>query len=95
MADNFPQKDSTGTVRQIRAKDRGGALHQVTEKTPVTSVTYLDVDSKGQITPDDVKRALTNKTILVSVMLGNNEIGTIQPIAEIGKVTRERGVLLH
>ncbi len=58
-------------------------------------VTYLDVDSKGQITPDDVKRALTDKTILVSVMLGNNEIGTVQPISEIGKVTRERGVLLH
>ena len=58
-------------------------------------VTYLDVDSKGQITPDDVKNAITDKTILVSVMLANNEIGTVQPIAEIGKVTRAHGVLLH
>jgi cysteine desulfurase len=59
------------------------------------AVTYLDVDSKGRITPDDVKRAMTDKTMLVSVMLGNNEIGTIQPIREIGMVTRERGVLFH
>ncbi len=58
-------------------------------------VTYLPVDSKGQISPDDVKSAITDKTILVSVMLCNNEIGTVQPLAEIGKITRERGVLLH
>ncbi len=58
-------------------------------------VTYLDVDSKGQISPDDVRRAITDKTILVSTMLANNEIGTVMPIAEIGKITRERGVLFH
>jgi cysteine desulfurase len=58
-------------------------------------VTYLDVDARGQVSPDDVKNALTDRTILVSVMLANNEIGTVQPIAEIGKLTRERGVLLH
>jgi cysteine desulfurase len=58
-------------------------------------VTYLAVDKLGRVDPDDVKRALTDKTILVSVMLANNEIGTVQPIAEIGKITRERGVLLH
>ena len=58
-------------------------------------VTYLPVGSDGLITPDDVKNAITDKTILVSVMLANNEIGVIQPIAEIGKVCKERGVLFH
>jgi cysteine desulfurase len=58
-------------------------------------VTYLPVGSDGLITPDDVRNAITDKTILVSVMMANNEIGVIQPIAEIGKVCKERGVLFH
>ncbi len=58
-------------------------------------VTYLAVDKLGMVDPDDVKKAITDKTILVSVMLANNEVGTVQPIAEIGKITREKGVLLH
>jgi cysteine desulfurase len=58
-------------------------------------VTYLGVAKDGRVDPDDVKRAITDKTILVSVMLANNEIGTVQPLEEIGKITRERGVLLH
>jgi cysteine desulfurase len=58
-------------------------------------VTYLPVDKTGLVDPDDVRRAITNKTILVSVMLANNEIGTVQPLAEIGKITREKGVLFH
>lgn len=58
-------------------------------------VTYLPVGTDGLVDPDDVKKALTDKTILVSVMLANNEVGTVQPIAEIGKLTRERGVLFH
>jgi cysteine desulfurase len=58
-------------------------------------VTYLPVDQQGLVDPDDVKKAITDKTILVSVMLANNEIGTVQPIEAIGKITRERGVLLH
>jgi cysteine desulfurase len=58
-------------------------------------VTYLAVDKEGRVDPDDVKRAITDKTILVSVMLANNEIGTVQPLEAIGKITRERGVLLH
>jgi len=58
-------------------------------------VTYLGVDKLGRIDPEDVRRAITDKTILVSVMLANNEVGTIQPIKEIGAITRERGVLLH
>ena len=58
-------------------------------------VTYLPVGSDGLISPDDVKNAMTDKTILVSVMHVNNEIGVIQPIAEIGKLCKERGVLFH
>lgn len=58
-------------------------------------VTYLPVASDGLISPEDVESALTDKTILVSVMLANNEIGVIQPIAEIGRICRERGVLFH
>jgi len=58
-------------------------------------VTYLPVGSDGLITPDDVRNAMTDKTILVSIMMANNEIGVIQPIAEIGRVCKERGVLFH
>jgi cysteine desulfurase len=58
-------------------------------------ITYIGVGSDGLISPDDVKNAITDKTILVSVMLANNEIGVIQPIAEIGKICKERGVLFH
>ena len=58
-------------------------------------VTYLPVAPNGLISPDDVKNAMTDKTILVSVMLANNEIGVIQHIAEIGKLCKERGVLFH
>ena len=58
-------------------------------------VTYLPVASDGLISPDDVKNALTDKTILVSIMMANNEIGVIQPISEIGRICKERGVLFH
>ena len=58
-------------------------------------VTYVGVDKHGRVDPDEIKGAIREKTILVSVMLANNEIGTVQPLAEIGKITRARGVLLH
>lgn len=58
-------------------------------------VTYLPVDGAGAVNPEDVRKAITPRTILVSVMHANNEVGTIQPIAEIAYITRERGVLLH
>ena len=58
-------------------------------------VTYLPVDTQGFVDPDAVRKAITDKTIVVSVMLANNEIGTVARLAEIGKVTREKGVLLH
>jgi cysteine desulfurase len=58
-------------------------------------VTYLPIDKYGLVAPDDVKKAITDKTILISVMHANNEIGTIQPIAEIGKIAREAGIYFH
>jgi len=58
-------------------------------------VTYLDVEKDGRVSLEKLAAALTDKTILVSVMLANNEIGTVQPIAEIGKLCRSRGVLFH
>jgi len=58
-------------------------------------VTYLPVDRYGMVDPDHVKKAITEKTALISVMHANNEIGTIQPIAEIGKIARAHGVTFH
>ena len=65
------------------------------ERKGLATVTYLPVDRYGLVDPDDVRKAITDKTVLVSVMFANNEIGTINPIGEIGKVTREKGVLFH
>ena len=58
-------------------------------------VTFLPVDRYGRVSAEDVRAALTDDTILVSIMHGNNEIGTIQPVAEIGALCKERGVLFH
>ena len=58
-------------------------------------VTYLPTDKDGRISAKQLREAISEKTILVSVMLANNEIGTVQPIAELGEVTREKGVLFH
>ena len=65
------------------------------ERKGLATVTYLPVDEYGMIDLDDLRRAITDKTILISIMFANNEIGTIQPIGEIGKIARERGVLFH
>jgi cysteine desulfurase len=58
-------------------------------------VTYLQVGGDGLVDPNDVARAIRPRTILVSVMLANNEIGTVQPLESIGRITRDRGVLFH
>ena len=58
-------------------------------------VTYLPVRQDGLIDLDQLRDAITDKTVLVSIMYGNNEIGTIQPVVEIGKICREQGVLFH
>ena len=58
-------------------------------------VTYLPVDKYGMVSPDAVRDAITDKTILITIMTANNEIGTIMPIAEIGKIAKEKGVIFH
>lgn len=58
-------------------------------------VTYLSVDKDGLVSPDDLKKAITDKTILISIMHANNEIGTLQPIAQLGKIAREKGICFH
>lgn len=58
-------------------------------------ITYLPVDGYGMVDPDDVRKAITDKTILISVMRANNEMGTIEPIAEIARIAKEAGVYFH
>ncbi len=58
-------------------------------------VTYLPVDKYGIVNPDDVKKSITDKTVLISIMYANNEVGTIQPIEEIGKIAKEKNIIFH
>jgi len=58
-------------------------------------VTCLPVDRFGKVNPDDVKKAITDETVLISIMHANNEVGTIEPITQIGEIVREKGVLFH
>jgi cysteine desulfurase len=58
-------------------------------------VTYVPVDRYGSVDPQDIQRAITPRTILITVMHANNEVGTIQPIEEISKIAKERGIILH
>jgi len=67
---------------------------QVLEKAGV-EVTYLGVDRDGRVNPDELRDVIRDDTILISVMYANNEIGTIQPVAEIGRIAKERGVMFH
>ncbi|MFC1961863.1 cysteine desulfurase NifS [Chloroflexota bacterium] len=74
--------------------------HAVTETTKFLEkrgfkITYLPVDGYGLVDPDDVRKAITDKTVLISIMYANNEIGTIQPIAEIGGIARKACVCFH
>src|SRR4029450_11238769 len=65
------------------------------ERKGLATVTYLPVDRYGRVDPDDVRKAITDKTVLGTIMFANNETGTVQPLGEIGKITREKGVLFH
>lgn len=58
-------------------------------------VTWLPVDERGQVSPKQVQEALSEETAILSIMYGNNEVGTLQPVAEIGEIARERGVFFH
>ena len=102
-ADNWALK---GTMERLRSKgdhlittkiEHHAILHtaEYLEKVEGVRVTYLPVDPDGRVRMEDLEAALTDKTVLVSVMFANNEVGTIQPIGEIGSLCRQRGVLFH
>jgi cysteine desulfurase len=80
----------TSSVEHHSVSETADALKKAGFRT-----TYLPVDRYGMVDPDDVKKAITEKTVLISIMHANNEIGTIQPIAEIGKIAREHGITFH
>jgi len=95
-----------GTARRLKSKGRHlvtsavehhAVLHccQYLEQHEGFEVTYLPVDHEGRVSPESLAPALGSDTILVSVMAANNEIGTVQPVAELGRICRERGVLFH
>jgi len=65
------------------------------ERTGKAVVTYLPVDRYGMVDPDSVRKAITDQTVLITIMYANNEIGTIHPIREIGRIAKEKGVLFH
>ena len=102
-ADNWALK---GTMERLRSKgdhlittkiEHHAILHtaEYLEKVEGFRVTYLPVDPDGRVRMEDLEAAMTDKTVLVSVMFANNEVGTIQPIGEIGSLCRRRGVLFH
>ncbi|HZP45605.1 MAG TPA: IscS subfamily cysteine desulfurase [Candidatus Binataceae bacterium] len=65
------------------------------ERAGKAVVTYLPVDKYGMVDPDDVRKAITDKTVLITIMYANNEIGTIHPVREIGRIAKEKGVIFH
>ncbi|HEX3800031.1 MAG TPA: cysteine desulfurase family protein [Verrucomicrobiae bacterium] len=95
-----------GTARLLKSKGRHlitsviehhAVLHcfQYLEKHEGFQVTYLPVSREGVVSPEDLRKALRPDTTLVSIMAANNEIGTLQPIAELGAICHERGVIFH
>jgi cysteine desulfurase len=95
-----------GAARMLKAKGRHiitsavehhAVLHsfQYLAKHEGFEATILPVNREGLISPDDLRKALRHDTVLVSLMAANNEVGTIQPVAELGEICRERGVLFH
>jgi cysteine desulfurase len=93
----FYSKQKKGTHIITSVIEHHAVLHtcQFLERRGLAQVTYLPVDSTGLVDPEDVKKALRDDTILVSIMHANNEIGTIEPIAEIGAICRERKITFH
>jgi cysteine desulfurase len=101
-ANNFALK---GFALALRNKGKHIVLSSIEHQSILNSAAYLEklgytfssvpVDKFGMVDPDDVKKAITSETTLVSVMLANGEVGTIEPIAEIAEICRDREVLLH
>src|SRR5271155_4182588 len=65
------------------------------ERNGKATVTYLKVDKYGMVDPDAVRKAITDKTVLITIMYANNEVGTIHPIREIGRIAKEKGIVFH
>lgn len=95
-----------GTARNLKSKGK----HLITsvvehhavldcfdylEKREGFEITRLSVNSEGRVSPDDLRKAIRKDTILVSVLAANNEIGTLQPVSELGAICRERGIVFH
>lgn len=95
-----------GSYFALRGGERNHVVTQVTEHPAIlkplailqslgAEVTYLPVDGCGRVDPDEIRRAITPRTALITIMHANNETGTIQPIEEIGLIAREHGVRFH
>jgi cysteine desulfurase len=93
VADKYAEKGDhiiTCVTEHKAVLDTAKYLEQLGKK-----VTYLPVDQYGMVDPDDVRKAITPQTILISIMAGNNEIGTIPDLKAIGEIAREHGVIFH
>lgn len=93
-AEAFEQKGKHIITTKI---EHHAVLHtcEYLEKQRGFEITYLDVDENGTVRPEDVEKAIRPDTILITVMFANNEIGTIEPIAEIGEIAHRHGIVFH
>ncbi len=92
----FTHKDKGNHI--ITSKiEHHGILHtcEYLEKQHGFEITYLDVDSEGKVRLDELEAAIKDTTVLISIMFANNEIGTIQPIAEIGQIAKKHNIIFH
>ncbi len=102
-ADNFAIKGAAEALQKegkhiiTSAVEHHAVLHtcEYLEEERGFEVTYLPVDEEGKVDPKDVQEAIREDTILITIMLANNEVGTIQPIAEIGELAKEAGITFH
>jgi len=101
-SDNFAVK---GVVHALRAKGNHIITSSIEHHAVLNvckflekegcKITYLNVDKDGLMNPDDLRRSVTDKTVLITIMYANNEVGTIEPIEEIVRIAKERGVYFH
>ena len=94
LADEALQKGKGGHIITTKVEHHA-VLHACAALPESIDVTYLDVDEEGRVRLEDIEQAVRPDTFLVSVMTANNEVGTIEPIAEIGSFCREHGIFFH
>jgi cysteine desulfurase len=96
LTDEEVTLDNVGELSARFKVEQDATFQKWAERIPGGArVTYLPVEPDGRVSMDKLRAAITDKTVLVSIMLANNEIGVIQPVAEIGQLCREKGVLFH